>query len=108
RASITSMRRQLAHRRRMLPQGIWRNAVEDRAPCGSQHGRQQLYDERRLQVDEAMLGQQARDHVGVLPSVLGAEGGEHTSRQPQVEADRENMPGADSCAYSNNHPVLRL
>ena len=59
-----------------------------------QHGRQQLHDERRLQIDKTVARQQAGHHVGVLGGRFGGQRRQRAGRQAEVETDRQNVPGA--------------
>ena len=92
----------------MLPQIVRRNAVEHRAARSRQHSWEQLYDERRLEVDETAIGEQARHHVGVLRRRLGSERGERPGWQTEVEPDRKNMPCPHTRADANHLRMLVL
>src|SRR6516164_103130 len=63
RSGVAPMGGKLAEERRMLPQRIRRDAVENRAPRCRQHGGKQLHYKRRLQIYKAVFSQQARNHV---------------------------------------------
>jgi hypothetical protein len=52
-----------------------------------------LHDERRFQIDEAMIGQEAGHHIGVLRRGFCGERGQCAGRQAEVEADGEDVPG---------------
>jgi hypothetical protein len=78
----------------MLPEIVGWDAVEHGAARGRQHGGQELHDERRLKIDEAVCGEQARYHVGVLRRALRCECRQRAGRQSEIEADREHMARA--------------
>src|ERR1700719_2084798 len=99
---VAAVRRDLADRRLMLPQIVRRNAVDHRAARSRQHSWEQFYDERRLEVDETAIGEQARHHVGVLRRRLGSERGERPGWQTEVEPERKNMPCPHTRADANH------
>ena len=105
-AGVAAVRRNLAERRRMLPQIVRRDAVEHRAARRRQHRRQQLHDERRLQIDEAVARQQARHHVGVLRGRFGGERRERAGWQAEIETDREDVPRAHAGPDADDLRVL--
>ena len=102
------MGREFANRRRMLPERVWRDAVEHCAPRCRQHGGKQLHHEGRFQVYKPMLCQQARHHIGILGRIFGAERSQRAGGQSQIQANREDMPRTYTRAHSNHHAVLRL
>ena len=53
-----------------------------------------------------MLGQQVMKHLRVLPCHCGSQNGQHANREPQIDRQAIDVPGASAGPRTDNHLVL--
>ena len=81
------MRRNAPARRRVLPQRIWRHAVEDNAGRALDEQRQQVPEDFGRDGDDAVRREQSAEDVRVGKRVRRRQLRQHACRQAQVYAD---------------------
>ena len=107
RAGVGAVRRDAAHAGRMLPERVRRVAVEDHARRGLDEERQQVAEDLRRDRHHAVRRKQRAEHVGVAEGVGDGQLGQHAGRQPEVDADREDVPAAHAAARADDQLVRR-
>ena len=96
------MRRDATDLRRMLPQRIRWNAVEDHAGNGVYQERQQVAEHFWRDRDDTVRREQRAEHMSIAVRVRRRELGQHTCRKPEIETDREDMARTNAAADAEN------
>ena len=86
----------------MLPQGERRITVEDDARRRLDKEWQQVTEDFRRDGDDAIRGQQRAQHVRIPQGIGDGQLGEHAGRQAEVDADREDVPAADTATGADD------